>query len=74
MPTGSQARTTSDPDGGWTVVQRGPVCLWDRVERAVQQWQAVDEPHQERFGITVSAAGQHVWLDSENGPGWDLPI
>ncbi|MER7848460.1 hypothetical protein ABTZ03_31500 [Kitasatospora sp. NPDC096077] len=40
----------------------------------MQQWQAVDEPHQERFGITVSAAGQHVWLDSENGPGWDLPI
>ncbi|MER7757654.1 hypothetical protein [Kitasatospora sp. NPDC097643] len=25
-------------------------------------------------GGTVSAAGQRVWLGSENGPGWSLPI
>ncbi|MFD5750106.1 ATP-grasp peptide maturase system methyltransferase [Streptomyces sp. NPDC127033] len=74
VSTGSQARTAPDPQGGWTVVQRGPVRLWDQVEGAVQCWQAADEPHQERFGITVSAAGQRVWLDTEDGPGWDLPI
>ncbi|WP_033258569.1 MULTISPECIES: ATP-grasp peptide maturase system methyltransferase [Kitasatospora] len=74
VSTGSQARTTPNTDGGWTVVQRGPVRLWDRVERAVQQWQTANEPHQERFGITVSAAGQRVWLGAEDGPGWDLPI
>ncbi|MFH8224553.1 ATP-grasp peptide maturase system methyltransferase [Streptomyces sp. NPDC018057] len=74
VSTGSQARTAPDPDGGWTVVQRGPVRLWDRVERAVQCWQAADEPHQEQFGITVSVAGQRVWLGTEDGPGWDLPI
>ncbi|MFI6699580.1 ATP-grasp peptide maturase system methyltransferase [Streptomyces sp. NPDC050509] len=74
VSTGSQARTAPNPQGGWTVVQRGPVRLWDRVEGAVQCWQAADEPHQERFGITVSAAGQRVWLGTEDGPGWDLPI
>ncbi|MFF2660291.1 hypothetical protein ACFVUH_23415 [Kitasatospora sp. NPDC058032] len=74
VATGSQARTASDADGGWTVVQRGPVRLWDRVERAVQRRQSADEPHQDRFGITVSAAGQRVWLGTEDGPGWDLPI
>ncbi|MFG2692902.1 ATP-grasp peptide maturase system methyltransferase [Kitasatospora sp. NPDC048407] len=74
VSTGSQARTAPNPDGGWTVVQRGPVRLWDRVERAVERWQAANEPHQEKFGITVSAAGQRVWLGTEDGPGWDLPI
>ncbi|MFI7103386.1 ATP-grasp peptide maturase system methyltransferase [Streptomyces sp. NPDC050161] len=74
VSTGSQARTAPNPNGGWTVVQRGPVRLWDRVERAVQRWQAAGEPHQEGFGITVSAAGQRVWLGTEDGPGWDLPI
>ncbi|MFJ8000916.1 ATP-grasp peptide maturase system methyltransferase [Streptomyces sp. NPDC096310] len=74
VSTGSQARTAPTSQGGWTVVQRGPVRLWDRVEGAVQCWQAADEPHQERFGITVSAAGQRVWLGTEDGPGWDLPI
>lgn len=74
VSTGSQARTAPNPNGGWTVVQRGPVRLWDRVEQAVQRWQAADEPHQEEFGITVSAVGQRVWLGTEDGPGWDLPI
>ncbi|MFJ4683092.1 ATP-grasp peptide maturase system methyltransferase [Streptomyces sp. NPDC088789] len=74
VSTGSQARTAPNPDGGWTVVQRGPVRLWDRVERAVEHWQAANEPHQEQFGFTVSAAGQRVWLGTEDGPGWDLPI
>ncbi|MEV7184172.1 ATP-grasp peptide maturase system methyltransferase [Kitasatospora sp. NPDC093102] len=74
VSTGSQARTAPDPNGGWTVVQRGPVRLWDRVEQAVHRWQAAAEPHQEGFGITVSATGQRVWLRAEDGPGWDLPI
>ncbi|MCT2592979.1 ATP-grasp peptide maturase system methyltransferase [Streptomyces sp. N2-109] len=74
VSTGSQARTASGPDEGWTVVQRGPARLWDQVERAVQRWQAAGEPHQESFGITVSAAGQRVWIGTEDGPGWDLPI
>ncbi|MBO1415611.1 ATP-grasp peptide maturase system methyltransferase [Streptomyces sp. FH025] len=74
VSTGSQARTAPNPDGGWTVVQRGPVRLWDRVERAFQHWQAAAEPHQERFGITASPVGQRVWLGTEDGPSWHLPI
>lgn len=74
LATGSQARTAPDPTDGWAVTQRGPVALWDRVEQAVETWQAAGEPHQDRFGITVSAAGQRVWLGTEDGPGWDLPV
>ncbi|WP_130797386.1 ATP-grasp peptide maturase system methyltransferase [Streptomyces otsuchiensis] len=74
VSTGSQARTVPDATGGWSVVQRGPVRLWDRVERAVRCWQDAGAPHQEAFGITVSPAGQRVWLGAEDGPGWDLPI
>ncbi|MEU1287669.1 ATP-grasp peptide maturase system methyltransferase [Kitasatospora sp. NPDC005856] len=74
VATGSQARTTPRPDGGWTVTQRGPLRLWDRVEEAVHLWQQAGEPHQQGFGITVSAARQRVWIGTEDGPGWDLPI
>ncbi|MDY0815727.1 ATP-grasp peptide maturase system methyltransferase [Kitasatospora purpeofusca] len=74
VATGSQARTVPDPAGGWTVVQRGPLRLWDQVETAIETWQHAGEPHQAAFGLTVSAAGQRVWLGAEDGPGWDLPI
>ncbi|MFI0717754.1 ATP-grasp peptide maturase system methyltransferase [Streptomyces sp. NPDC021224] len=74
VSTGSQARTASLPGGGWSVVQRGPVRLWDRVEQAVRRWQESGAPEQEGFGISVSPAGQRVWLGAEDGPGWDLPI
>ncbi|MET8544533.1 ATP-grasp peptide maturase system methyltransferase [Kitasatospora sp. NPDC004799] len=74
LSTGSQARTAPDPGGGWTVTQRGPVRLWDRVERALQHWQAAGAPREDGFGITVSPAAQRVWLGTEDGPGWDLPI
>ncbi|MGW3076361.1 ATP-grasp peptide maturase system methyltransferase [Kitasatospora sp. NPDC001132] len=74
LSTGSQARTAPGPGGGWTVTQRGPVRLWDRVEHAVRSWRAAGAPHQDAFGITVSAAGQRVWLGTEDGPGWNLPI
>ncbi|WGP10094.1 ATP-grasp peptide maturase system methyltransferase [Streptomyces sp. SH5] len=74
VSTGSQARTAPGPEGGWTVVQRGPVRLWDRVEAAIRLWQAAGEPHQEGFGVTVSDARQRVWIGAEGGPGWDLPV
>lgn len=73
--TGSQARTAPDGAGGWTVVQRGPVRLWDAVEAAVLRWQEAGAPHQEGFGLTIGADGtQRVWLGAEDGPAWDLPV
>ncbi|MGW6917587.1 ATP-grasp peptide maturase system methyltransferase [Kitasatospora sp. NPDC054939] len=72
--TGSHARTAPHPDGGWTVTQRGPLRLWDQVEDAIIQWQQAGAPHQAAFGITVDGDGQRVWLHSEDGPGWNLPI
>ncbi|MDH6124943.1 ATP-grasp peptide maturase system methyltransferase [Kitasatospora sp. GP82] len=74
VATGSQARTMPNPDGGWTVTQRGPLRLWDRVEDAVQAWQAAGSPHQEGFGVTITDQGQRVWIGSEDGPGWNLPV
>ncbi|MFH8381963.1 ATP-grasp peptide maturase system methyltransferase [Kitasatospora sp. NPDC018058] len=74
VATGSQARTVPNPGGGWTVVQRGPLRLWDLVESAVEAWQDAGQPHQEGFGITVSGSGQRVWIGREDGPGWNLPI
>ncbi|MFE6053207.1 ATP-grasp peptide maturase system methyltransferase [Kitasatospora sp. NPDC056446] len=72
--TGSQARTRPDGHGGWTVVQRGPLRLWDRVEDAITAWQTAGSPHQERFGITITSEGQRVWLGNEHGPSWLLPL
>ncbi|MFE6765393.1 ATP-grasp peptide maturase system methyltransferase [Streptomyces sp. NPDC057689] len=74
VSTGSQARTSPDSRGGWTVVQRGPVRLWDRVEEAVRKWQSAGEPSQEAFRVTVSAARQWVWLGADAGLGWELPV
>ncbi|MFE3501946.1 ATP-grasp peptide maturase system methyltransferase [Kitasatospora sp. NPDC059146] len=72
--TGSHARTAPNPDGGWTVTQRGPLRLWDQVESAVQTWQQHGAPHQEGFGITIDGDGQRVWIGNEAGPTWSLPI
>ncbi|SOB81586.1 ATP-grasp peptide maturase system methyltransferase [Streptomyces sp. 1331.2] len=74
VATGSQARTTPNPKGGWTVIQRGPLRLWDQVESAVEAWRQAGEPHQDGFGITASGSGQRVWIGHEDGPGWNLPI
>ncbi|RFU40839.1 methyltransferase domain-containing protein [Actinomadura logoneensis] len=45
------------------VVQRGPRDLWDELEAAVHQWNAWNRPTPDRFGLTVTPEGQHVWLD-----------
>jgi methyltransferase of ATP-grasp peptide maturase system len=75
VSTGSQARTAPAPDGGWTVVQRGPVRLWDAVEEAVLSWQDAGGPHQEGFGLTITPDGtQRVWAGTDDGPGWKLPV
>jgi protein-L-isoaspartate(D-aspartate) O-methyltransferase len=67
----------SDPDdpGSWAVVdwrpgveeyevfQVGDRPLWDEVTAAYFRWVSWGEPGRGRFGMTVTADGQRVWLD-----------
>jgi protein-L-isoaspartate O-methyltransferase len=46
------------------VYQDGPRDLWDEVAAAVRWWTGRGRPDVTRFGMTVSAGGQVVWLDS----------
>ncbi|TDC23222.1 hypothetical protein E1265_13460 [Streptomyces sp. 8K308] len=61
---------------GWSTSFRasGPLPLWNAVEDAILTWQAEGSPHPSGFGLTVSPEGQHVWLGSPDGPGWNLPV
>ncbi|MGV9884006.1 ATP-grasp peptide maturase system methyltransferase [Streptomyces sp. NPDC003006] len=74
VATGSQARTRPAERGGWSVAQRGPLKLWDAIEKAVEAWQAAGSPHLSAFGLTITPEGQRVWLGAPDGPGWLLPI
>lgn len=54
--------------GDAEVYQRGPRNLWDEVEAAYLTWAGWGAPGRERFGLTVTRDGQHVWLDSPGNP------
>ncbi|WP_219510166.1 methyltransferase domain-containing protein [Nonomuraea ceibae] len=72
----------SDPEepGSWAVVdwrpdaeeyevfQVGDRPLWDEVTDAYFRWVSWGEPGRERFGMTVTADGQRVWLDDPGRP------
>ncbi|QWF80709.1 hypothetical protein [Amycolatopsis sp. CA-230715] len=57
--TGSYASLEAD----WTVRQCGPRRLWDEVEAAYGWWHEHGEPGADRFGVTITAGTQTVWLD-----------
>lgn len=46
------------------VRQLGPRRLWDEAEAAYDWWYAHDKPTLTRFGMTVTADTQSVWLDT----------
>ena len=48
---------------GGVVRQAGPRLLWDAVEAAHMLLVEHGRPGRERFGVTVSAEGQRIWLD-----------
>ncbi|MEV0124943.1 hypothetical protein AB0I16_25990 [Streptomyces sp. NPDC050703] len=50
------------------VVQSGPRKLWNEVEKAYGWWDAQGRPGFERFGLTVTAEGETVWLDEPTNP------
>ncbi|MGH3321290.1 MAG: methyltransferase domain-containing protein [Streptosporangiaceae bacterium] len=45
------------------VAQYGPRRLWDEVEHAYHWWCDRGRPERERFGVTVTAERQCLWLD-----------
>lgn len=64
-------------DGAWARAedgkarQAGPRLLWDSVEAAHELYVEHDRPGRERFGVTVTAQGQRIWLDT---PGRPVPV
>jgi protein-L-isoaspartate O-methyltransferase len=61
---GSWARAEFRPDRSrLAVTQYGPRRLWDEVEEAYYWWIEVGRPDCDRFGMTVTAEEQWVWLD-----------
>jgi methyltransferase of ATP-grasp peptide maturase system len=70
----SWATVTRQPDGTVVVRQKGPVRLWDQIERSVHAWRSAGSPPIEQFGVTVKPEGQTVWLDTPRGRlSWSLP-
>ncbi|PJJ05458.1 protein-L-isoaspartate O-methyltransferase [Streptomyces sp. 2333.5] len=45
------------------VWQSGPRRMWDEAEAAFQWWDGHGRPDPSRFGLTVTAKGERVWLD-----------
>ncbi|MEU1466044.1 ATP-grasp peptide maturase system methyltransferase [Streptomyces sp. NPDC005727] len=74
VATGSLAYFGVDEERRTQVTQRGPIPLWDRVTNALAEWKAAGTPHQSGFGITIAPAAQTVWIGSEEGPSWRLPV
>ncbi|WP_033328807.1 methyltransferase domain-containing protein [Streptomyces yerevanensis] len=81
---GDDGRTTAvelwSADGSWaraegeTVRQAGPRLLWDAVEAAHELYVEHDRPGRERFGVTVTAEGQRIWLDTPSHPVPQVPV
>ena len=45
-------------------VQYGPRRLWDEVSAAYLRWARLGRPALDRFGLTITPDGQHLWLDT----------
>ena len=63
------------PSGTGRVQQAGPRRLWDLVESLFERWCRLGAPNRERFGLTVTPAGEHtLWLDRPDSEHrWAVP-
>jgi protein-L-isoaspartate(D-aspartate) O-methyltransferase len=67
-PEGSWAACDYEPGKDrYEVTQYGDRRLWDEYCSAWLRWQALGRPATERFGLTVTAQGQQLWIDE---PQW----
>jgi protein-L-isoaspartate O-methyltransferase len=55
--------TPTSENGSRQIREGGPTCLWAHVEHAYQLWHQHDQPNWPRFGLTVTANVQTIWLD-----------
>lgn len=63
--TGSWASLRYVPDGSeFEVRQVGPRCLWEEIESAYDWWVDAGSPEPGRYGVTITPAGQTVWVDT----------
>ncbi|MBB6171670.1 protein-L-isoaspartate(D-aspartate) O-methyltransferase [Nocardiopsis mwathae] len=65
-PEGAWAACDYEPgDDEYEVTQYGGRRLWDEAEAAYLRWLDVGSPGIDRFGVTVTAGGQHtIWIDA----------
>jgi protein-L-isoaspartate O-methyltransferase len=71
---GSTARLDRTENGAFLVTESGPRALWNEVEHLHQQWQTWGRPHRERYGLTITAESQTIWLNEpRDPPTWRLP-
>jgi protein-L-isoaspartate(D-aspartate) O-methyltransferase len=67
--SGSRAAVTITPGATeFPIRQYGPRSLWDEASAAYDWWGSAGRPRYDRFGLTVTAAGQQIWLDSPQHP------
>ncbi|MFC0624266.1 methyltransferase domain-containing protein [Kribbella deserti] len=59
---------------GDEVLEAGPTRLWSRLEEIRQIQLEHGKPERDRFGLTVDADGQRLWLDDPDGPSWPLAV
>jgi protein-L-isoaspartate O-methyltransferase len=50
------------------VYHQGPRRLWEDLDTAHRWWLDTDRPDTNRFGVTVTPAGQTFWLDDPDNP------
>ncbi|MFF5265470.1 methyltransferase domain-containing protein [Actinomadura viridis] len=63
-PGGSWASVDYVPGASrYDVEQYGPRGLWDAAEDAYLRWLSWGRPGRDRFGLTVTSEGEHLWLD-----------
>jgi len=56
------------------VIEAGPRLLWSEVEVLHRLYSEHRRPERDRFGLTVTADAQYLWLDRPDGYSWALDL
>lgn len=69
-----RAWLTAHGSDEWTVIQGGPVRLWDHIEQTVADWRRLGAPAQDEFTLIVTADKQAIRVETNAGDlSWQLP-